>query len=133
MVLAALSAITSACGGMWDMGDMDDMHRQMHGIGERGPQTPVVLDAAEATVEIRDYDFFPRDLTVESGMRLTWINRDSVPHDATDEGGGWGTGVLNQGESAELTFDSPGTYRYYCTIHPDMKGTLSVQAPLSGG
>ena len=126
--LIALAAVASACGGIGvsGMGDMEEMHREMHGGGSQGPQTPVVSDALEMTVEIRDFDYFPRELTVESGTTITWVNRDGAPHDAADEGGAWGTAILKQDESATLTFDSPGAYRYICTIHPNMKATLTV-------
>ena len=125
--LIALAAVASACGvGVSGMGDMDEMHREMHGGGGQTPQTPVVSDALQMTVEIRDFDFFPRELTVESGTTITWVNRDAAPHDATDEGGSWGTAMLNQDESDTLTFDSPGVYQYLCTIHPNMKATVTV-------
>ena len=125
--LIALAAVASACGvGVSGMGNMEDMHRQMHGGGSQAPQTPVVSDALQTTVEIRDFDFFPRELTVESGTTITWVNRDTAPHDATDEGGSWGTAMLKQGESDTLTFDSPGVYQYLCTIHPNMKATVTV-------
>ncbi len=126
--LVALAAIASACGGMGvgGMGDMDDMHREMPGGGSQAPQTPVVSDSVQMTIGIRDFDYFPRELTVESGTTITWVNRDTVPHDAVDEGGAWGTAMLQQEERATLTFDSPGTYRYICTIHPEMKATLTV-------
>ena len=125
--LVALSVFASACGdGVGGMFDMDEMHRQMHGIGSQAPQTPVVADATRVTVEIRNYDFFPRELTVTAGTAVTWTNRDSVPHDATAESDGWGTGILDQGESGTITFDSSGTYSYVCTIHPNMKATLTV-------
>jgi plastocyanin len=78
------------------------------------------------TIEIRDFDYFPRELTVESGTTITWVNRDTVPHDAADEGGAWGTAMLKQDESDTLTYDTPGVYQYLCTIHPDMKATLTV-------
>ena len=126
VALAALALLASACGGASGMFDMDEMHRQMHGIGSQAPQTPVVADATRVTVEIRNYDFFPRELTVTAGTAVTWTNRDSVPHDATAESDGWGTGILKVGESATLTLDAPGVYRYRCTIHPDMKATLTV-------
>ena len=99
----------------------------MHGVGSRAAQTPVVSDAAELTVEIRDFDFSPRDLTVKTGTAITWVDRDGVPHDATDENGDWGTGALSRGESETLTFESPGVYGYYCTIHPNMRATLKVE------
>jgi plastocyanin len=124
-VLLALLAASSACGD-GGLSAMWGMHRDMHGGGSQAPQTPVVSDATRASVEIRDFDFFPRELTVKAGTAITWVNRDAVPHDATDEAGGWGTGTLNQGESTTLTFDSPGSYWYLCTIHPNMKATLTV-------
>jgi len=126
--LIALAAVASACGGIGvsGMGDMEEMHREMHGGGSQAPQTPVVSDALQMTVEISDFDYFPRELTVESDTTITWVNRDAVPHDAADEGGAWETAMLKQDESATLTFDSPGVYRYICTIHPNMKATLTV-------
>ena len=126
VALAALALLASACGGVSGMFDMDEMHDRMHGFGDRAPQTPVVADTAQVTVEIRNYDFFPRELTVTAGTAVTWTNRDSVPHDATAESDGWGTGILDQGESGTITFDSSGTYSYVCTIHPNMKATLTV-------
>ena len=126
--LIALAAVASACGGIGvsGMGDMEEMHREMHGGGSQAPQAPVVSDALQMTIEISDFDYFPRELTVESGTTITWVNRDAAPHDATDEGGAWGTGMLKQGEGATLTFDSPGAHRYLCTIHPSMKATVTV-------
>ncbi len=116
-------ALASACGvGMMGNG----MHGQMHGPGSQAPQTPVTSDASQVTVEIINFDFFPRDLTVQQGSTVTWVNGDAAPHDATDVAGGWGTGTLAQGESATLTFDSPGAYQYLCTIHPTMKAALNV-------
>ncbi len=106
---------------------MGDRHDQMHGRPGGAPQAPVVADASQVNVEIADFDFSPRELTVQDGTAITWANSDSAPHDATDEAGSWGTGILKQGESATITFDSPGTYAYFCTIHPDMKATLVVE------
>ncbi len=108
------------------MGDMEEMHREMHDGGSQAPQTPVVSDSLEMTVEIRDFDFFPRELTVSVGTAITWVNRGAVPHDATDEGSEWTTGMLNQSESAKVTFDSERSYRYICTLHPNMQATLTV-------
>jgi plastocyanin len=126
-ILLALSAALSACGvGVSGMGDMEEMHQAMHGGGSQAPQTPVVSDSLEITVEIRDFDFFPRELTVSAGTAITWVNRGAAPHDATDESGEWTTGMLNQSESATVTFDSEGYYRYICTLHPNMRATLTV-------
>ena len=125
-VLAFLASGCGAAGDMFDISDMRGMHEQMHGGFDRAPQTPVVAQTAQVTVEIRDFDFFPRDLTIDAGAEVTWVNFDSAPHDATDEGAAWGTGTLGKDERATLTFDTPGTYRYLCTIHPNMRATLTV-------
>ena len=98
-----------------------------YGSARREPQTPVVSDAAEFTVEINDFDFSPRDLTVNSGTAVTWVNRDFFPHDATANAGDWATGTLSWDDSATVTPASSGVYQYYCTIHPDMRATLTVR------
>jgi plastocyanin len=101
-------------------------HPHQHLAINSAPQDPVVSTAPQVTVEIRNFDFFPRELAVKTGTAVTWVNRDAAPHDATDEAGDWSTSTLNQGDSATLTFDSPGVYRYLCTIHPNMRATLTV-------
>ncbi len=126
--LIAVSLVASGCGdGVFGMGGH---HDQMHGGAGGAPQTPVLSDAPQVTLDISGYDFSPRDLTVQAGTAITWANRDSVPHDATDEAGGWGTGTLKRGESATISFDSPGAYEYLCTIHPAMRGTVTVENAL---
>ncbi len=122
-VALATLALAPACGGgMMGAG----MHEQMQGGGSQVPQTPVISGASQVTVEISNFDFFPRDLTVQEGSTVTWFNSDAAPHDATDVAGGWGTGTLTPGEGATLTFESQGAYQYLCTIHPNMNATLTV-------
>ena len=126
VALAALAVLASGCGAL----AMGQHHQQMYGGGGGAPQTPVVSDASQVSVEIANYDFSPRDLTVSAGTAITWTNSDSAPHDATDQAGEWGTGFLSQGESATVAFESPGVYEYICTIHPNMRATLTVDAEL---
>ena len=95
--------------------------------GSSDPQTPVASQSDQFTVEIRDFTFRPNDLTVKAGTRVTWVNRDGVPHDATDIDGAWNTERLNKNDEDNVTFDTPGVYPYRCTIHPQMKGTVTVQ------
>ncbi len=105
------------------MGDHMGMMRR----GGSSPQTPVVNDAQSVRVEIREYEFLPRDLTVRTGTEVTWTNFDGAPHDATADGQAWNTETLRKGDSATLTFDTAGTYGYHCSIHPSMKATLTVR------
>jgi plastocyanin len=89
--------------------------------------------AATRAVGISDFAFSPRTITITVGDRVTWTNSDAVAHTATDTGGAFDTGNLDQGESATVRFTQPGTYRYICTPHPSMTGTIRVRAASGGG
>jgi plastocyanin len=88
---------------------------------------PAVL-AADRDVAIRDFAFAPQTVEVRVGDSVTWTNRDSVAHTATARNGSFDTGLLEEGESGTIRFNSAGTYRYVCTPHPDMTGTVVVRA-----
>jgi plastocyanin len=85
-------------------------------------------DAVRAEkVEIVDFAYDPDPVTIEEGGKVTWINRDSAPHTATaDDEVTFDTGTLEEGKLKSETFKKPGTYPYYCEIHPDMHGTVEV-------
>jgi plastocyanin len=78
--------------------------------------------------------FGPNNLNVRAGERVTFVNSDFVLHTATSiasqddptPDGVFDTGLLNNGESTEVTFDEAGTYNYFCSIHPQMRGTITV-------
>jgi len=80
------------------------------------------------TVSIQDFFFSPANITVQPGTSVTWVNNGQAPHTvtATDPEGAFDSGTLQPGESFSFTFKQPGTYAYYCTIHPFMKGTVTV-------
>jgi plastocyanin len=92
-----------------------------------GLAVPVVL-AATRGVDIRDFAFSPRTVEVQVGDTVRWTNRDSVAHTATARNGSFDTGLLAEGESGSVRFTTAGTYRYVCTPHPDMTGTVVVRA-----
>ncbi len=64
---------------------------------------------------------------------MTWTNSGSAPHSATGTGGTFDTGILDPAGSATITFNTPGTYSYFCSVHPDMTGTITVVAGDDGG
>ena len=121
--VAAVVIGAAGIGGMIIMGIL----MMGHMGGASSAQDPVISTESEVTVDIRDFDYLPRDLTVNTGTRVTWINQDGAPHTATVKGG-WDTGTLNLDKASTLTFDTPGTFEYICTIHPYMKATLRVQS-----
>lgn len=126
IALTSIAVLATGCGAF----DMGNHQQQMRGRVDGAPQTPVLSNASTVSVDIAGFDFSPRDLTIAVGTAITWTNRDSAPHDATDRAGAWSTGFLSQSQSAIITFESPGVYEYECTIHPSMKGTLAVEAAL---
>jgi plastocyanin len=79
-------------------------------------------------VAIASHAYSPKDLTVPAGTTVTWTNRDSDPHTVTSmHGGSLGSKTLGKGETYSYTFSQAGTYMYYCTVHPDMQGSVTVQ------
>ncbi len=89
--------------------------------------------AADGSVTIQNFAFAPASVTVNAGDTVTWNNRDSTGHSATAGDGTFDTGILSQGESGSYRFEEAGTYSYFCTPHPGMKGSVRVVAAGSGG
>ena len=84
--------------------------------------------ASDVMVEIADFAFGPATVTIPAGSSVTWTNIDSAPHTATAmDRDALQSGTLNQGESFTQTFDTPGTYEYFCEFHANMKGTIVVE------
>lgn len=79
-----------------------------------------------ASVSIKDFAFDPSTITVPAGTTVIWTNLDTVPHTVTDTKGKFDSGIMGQGNVFNYTFTDPGTYSYYCTIHPYMKGQVVV-------
>lgn len=77
-------------------------------------------------VSIGDNFFEPAAATIEPGDSVTWTNNGAVPHTVTAENGLFDSGVLDPGESYTVDFDGQGTLAYYCTLHPEMRGSLTV-------
>jgi plastocyanin len=84
--------------------------------------------AKPVTVDIRNFAFSPKTLTVHAGTRVVWTNRDDEPHVVVSAGHQFATSrALDTSDSYTVTFDHAGTYAYYCGIHPMMVGTVIVQ------
>jgi plastocyanin len=92
---------------------------------------PVAIAAASTGVTISDFQFTPGTVTVNVGDTVTWSNDGPTPHSATSTDGVWDTGIMNAGQSGSHTFTEAGTFAYICTPHPNMKGTIVVQAAAS--
>jgi LPXTG-motif cell wall-anchored protein len=84
-------------------------------------------------VTIVDFSFGPATITINQGDTVTWVNDGPTPHSATASDGSFDTGVFPAGQSRSHTFNSAGTFAYICTPHPNMRGTVVVQAAQTGG
>ncbi|MCP1168858.1 cupredoxin domain-containing protein [Limimaricola litoreus] len=95
------------------------------------PVSPIAPPARPAmgavhAVEIRGFAFIPARLTVAPGDTVLFTNRDAAPHTATSESGLFDSGRLGAGQSARMAFSARGTYPYLCSIHPKMRGVVTV-------
>ncbi len=70
--------------------------------------------------------YVPNPIRIQVGQSVTWTNHDTDPHDVTSVNGLFFSGPIATGASYTMRFTRPGTYRYFCTIHPDMHGQVIV-------
>src|SRR5215469_7543580 len=79
-------------------------------------------------IEIKDFAFNPKTTTVKSGQKITWINRDEEPHTVVSvEKQFKKSSALDTDQEFTITAGAPGTYTYYCSVHPKMTGTIVVE------
>ena len=102
VAVTALALAASACGS-------DDFEKSVSPEG--------------STIDVRDYQFEPSSMTVEVGDTVTWVWDGRAQHNVV--GDGFQSADQNSG-TFEHTFDRPGTFRYECTIHPGMEGSVTV-------
>ena len=83
-------------------------------------------DAAQQ-IAIYNYKFSPEVLTIKAGTTVTWTNKDEVPHTvASSDKRFTSSSGLDTGEQYSYTFTTAGSYEYFCTLHPFMKGKVVV-------
>lgn len=102
-------------------GDEDTPTDVADTAGEGGADAPVTQ-----SVQIIDLDYDPSVLTVEAGTAVQWRNVGDLPHTVTDRAGGFDSGILESGGTFVEEFAELGTFVYFCTLHPNMVGTVEV-------
>lgn len=84
-------------------------------------------DAKTNQIVIKDFHFTPQTLTVKAGEKITWINRDEEPHTVVSvEKQFKKSAPLDTDQEFTITAGAPGTYTYFCSVHPRMTGTIVV-------
>ncbi|HSU58031.1 MAG TPA: cupredoxin family copper-binding protein [Bryobacteraceae bacterium] len=84
-------------------------------------------DQATHTVEIKDFKYRPALLTVKIGDTVEWKNEDIFPHTVTAVNKSFDSGSISPGGSWKFVARKTGSFDYFCTFHPNMKGKLVVQ------
>jgi len=109
-----LFAISSLCLGSLTLG-----HAEQEASADNTKTNQIV---------IKDFHFDPQVLTVRSGEKITWINRDEEPHTVVSvEKQFKKSNALDTDQEFTITAGAPGTYTYYCSVHPRMTGTIVVK------
>jgi amicyanin len=112
------------------------MRRAAPGVGapqapESGTEAPSAQDVARPPmkVSIVDFVFEPEELVVPAGATVTWVNADDVPHTVTSTASPprFDSKTLRASDTFSYTFDSAGTYDYFCKVHPNMTGKVVVK------
>ncbi len=110
---------------------------QPTGPGTNPPPTtnpPSSQNGNSVTVEIKDFSFNPASLAINIGDTVTWVNKDSAPHRVVFSSSPSGSSQtefdslnIATGGTASHKFATAGDYSYYCSIHPSMKGSITVK------
>jgi plastocyanin len=133
LLIALSAAFFLGCGGATRNPDP-----QMAPVAEHG-NVPAAMHQGQAKDEapptepnqvvIDNFRFSPRKLTVPAGTKVTWVNRDDVPHTATSTAKPrvFDSKSLDTDDQFAHTFATPGTYEYFCAVHPHMTGQIVVK------
>jgi amicyanin len=82
--------------------------------------------AADVAVKIGNFTFGPSELKVKAGTTITWTNEDDMPHTVVSPNN-FRSKVLDTEDTYSFTFTTSGTYKYFCSLHPHMIGTVIVE------
>ena len=101
--------------------------------GQGGSDAPLAADTPSASataVTVDNFSFSPATITVPVGTTLTWTNHDDVPHTVVSNDQKFKSKALDTDEKFSFTFTEPGTYSYFCSIHPKMVGQIVVEGKM---
>jgi plastocyanin len=82
--------------------------------------------AADMEVDIDNFTFTPKELTVKAGAAVVFRNRDDIPHSVVGTQGEFHSKALDTDDSFSFTFSKAGSYGYFCGLHPQMQGKIVV-------
>jgi plastocyanin len=84
--------------------------------------------AANITVKIDNFTFNPQTIRVKVGDTVTWTNADDIPHTVTSKTSAFRSKALDTDDQFTFTFTTPGSFEYFCSLHPHMTGSIVVES-----
>jgi len=136
--IGLLGLLSAGCG--WSSGETTEQEakeeKATHSAMERGhekksqkPARSQEVMSASTEVVIDNFTFDPPKLTINAGTKVTWINHDDVPHTATSsvKPRAFDSGTLDTDQKFSFVFTTPGTYDYFCAVHPKMTAQIIVK------
>ena len=117
--LSAVSALIGLFTGLGIVTELGAVHALSPSVAAAGEMHEVTID---------NYTFSPNLLTVPVGTTVTWVNHDDTPHTVVsdDNPRTFRSGGLDTDDKFSFTFTKPGTYKYFCAVHPHMTGMVIV-------
>lgn len=97
---------------------------------QAGKAAPAVSPPGD--IEIDNFTFAPQQLTVRAGTTVIWRNRDDIPHAIASSTRLFKSKALDTDDTYAFTFPTAGTYEYFCSLHPQMTGTIVVEGEVGG-
>jgi len=96
-------------------------------LAQAGQSIAANAPASSQLVRIDNFTFTPAEITVTAGTPVTWINGDDIPHTVAATNHAFRSKVMDTGQQYTFTFAAPGTYEYFCALHPHMLGRVIVK------
>jgi plastocyanin len=90
-------------------------------------QSAAADNPSATEVKIDNFSFTPQTLEIAAGATVTWTNHDDVPHNVVSTDKIFKSKTMDTDEKFSYTFSKPGTYKYFCSIHPRMTATVVVK------
>ena len=104
--------------------------RSILALGAIAALVAFAAPASAATVEVKidNFTFNPQQITVKAGDTVTWVNHDDIPHTVTSKTALFRSKAMDTDDKFSFTFATPGSFPYFCALHPHMTGTIVVEA-----
>ena len=102
----------------------DSMHSKSPASGMESK-----MNSQTNRIEIKDFAFGPSTITVPAGTKVTWVNKDEEPHKVVSVDETFKSKAIDTDGEFSFVFDKPGAYKYFCSVHPRMVGTVVVVDP----